>query len=108
MIKRLLLLSSLGLSTPALCADYQGIVTSVQASGGKVLIRMGNGTGTGLCSTPPVFYLDPAVEYDKIMLTLALSAKLSGLLTYVAASGTCETAWPLNGAQKLQDIDLKG
>ena len=106
--KLLALGTAFGFAATANAAYYQGVVTSVQANGGKVLVVVSNGSGSGLCGSTAVFYLDPTVEYEKVMLSIAMSARVTGLLVWVGADDTCQTAWPITNTQHMVAIDLKG
>lgn len=93
--------------SPAYASYYQGYVVSVMADGGKILVVLANGFGQSTCSNPK-FYLDPNAAYDRAMLSLAISAKLTEKLVYVSGNDNCQSEWPYSNAQQLNAIDLKG
>ena len=66
--------------SPAYAGYYQGYVTNVMASGGKIIVTLASGAGQSTCTAIPKFYLDPNVAYDRAMLTLAITAKINQTL----------------------------
>jgi hypothetical protein len=95
---------------------YQGTVTSVYPYQDKVYIFVSNGafggapTSCAIGSDGMVFVLDPATTFGKTMLTIALSAKLSGKMVYATGDGSCGAWNPYNGKSNegLIGMDLKG
>jgi hypothetical protein len=108
-------LTSLSLSFSALilgtqvtlAGSYQGLVTSTFALGGKVVVTLGGGSGSGYCSTPK-FHLDPAVDFDRILLSLIMTAQVSNKTVYVSGASFCETTWPTTGSQHAEAVNLIG
>lgn len=92
MKRRLLMLTGLiiGYSflSSAYASYYQGYVVSIMADGGRILVVLANGSGQSTCGNPR-FYLDPNVAYDRAMLSLAISAKLTEKLVYVSGNDNC-------------------
>lgn len=99
------------LVTPSFAGSYQGKVKSIFAYKGKVFVSVSDGvydnsnTCTGQ-SSALTLWLDPSVEYDKAMLSLVLTAKVTEKLVWVSG-GVC-IAGPLGQAEKLAAIDFKG
>ncbi len=86
---------------------YQGKVTNVMASGGKVIITLQNGSSTdSTCGNGTRYYLDPSVDIDKVIISMAITAKISNKLVWVMGSG-CISVWPYYNAEKVTDFDLK-
>ena len=90
---------------------YQGQVVSVYAINNSMLITLGSGAfdgpaaGCANAGSSVSYYFDPNTPYGRTLLTLALSAKLTGRLVYAsAAASTCGSA----GFEQLQHLDLKG
>ena len=109
--KSLLLLAVFFSAVPAIAGSYQGKVTGIFAYSGKVFISVKNGSfdNPNTCTTQASgmsLWLDPALEYDKAMLSLALSAKVTDRLVWVAG-GSCISG-PSGKAAKLSAIDFKG
>jgi hypothetical protein len=115
MIKMLLTLKLflvLVIFSPAtLATAYQGKVTNVFAWNGKIFVHFTEGGTADYCSQSLdryIAWIDPESEYGKTMITLAISAKLSGRLVWVAGNGSCISAGSGRYAEVLTAIDLKG
>lgn len=92
------------LSVGASSSSYQGKVKSVFAYSGKVFITVGAGSfdNSNTCTGQTAgltLWLDPASEYDKVMLSLALTAKVTDKLVWVAG-GSCSSG-PFGQAEKI-------
>ena len=90
-------------------------MTNVAAYYGKVVVAMGSGGFDGPPSSCSVsngamlFWLDPTTPFGKTLLSLALSAKLSGKTIYATGDGLCSDAAPFPGvsSERLLGMDLK-
>lgn len=95
---------------------YQGTVTSVYPYQDKVYIFVNNGafggapTSCTIGADGMVFVIDPATAFGKTLLTIALSAKLSGKTVYATGDANCGAWNPYNGKSNegLIGMDLKG
>lgn len=91
-------------------SSYQGKVTNVTATGGKIIITLQNGSGSASCGSAngTRYYLDPSVDIDKVVISLAITAKVADKLVWVMGNGSCIAGWPYYDAEKLTDFDFKG
>lgn len=100
---------------------YQGIVTNVTAVSGTIYIIVNNGTfgpaGAGSCGTGyptgmvySIAVTPSASDFNKVMISIALSAKVTGIIVYMAGDGVCTNGNPYNGggSEGLVYLDLKG
>lgn len=92
--------------------SYQGKVTHIFAYGGKVFVRIGEGgwDSSNTCTTSSSgfeVWLDPADDYGKALLSIALVSKTTDRLVWVAGSGSCIDG-PRGKAEGFNGIDLKG
>ena len=110
-------------STAALClglaatashaTSYQGTVSNVWAYGTKIYVIVGDGAFDGSSGSCPLagnkmmFAIDPGTAYGRALLSIVLTAKVTGRLAYVAGNGVCEGG-PGNNAEGLASIDFKG
>lgn len=92
-------------------AAFQGQVVSVYAINNNMLLTLGSGSYDGpaaSCGNGGSYVLvwfDPATPYGRTLLSLALSAKLTGRVVYATStSTTCAS----HGLEMLQHLDLKG
>jgi hypothetical protein len=119
MKKRLLLpllLLAACLSSSARASVYQGTVASVYPYQGMVYIVINNGAFGGAQTSCPVgvdgmvFVIDPTTAFGKVLMTTALSAKLTGKTVYATGDGNCGGWNPYNGKSNegLIGMDLKG
>ncbi len=84
---------------------YQGIVTSVFAAGGIVLVTVTNGSGQLICSGVAQFWVDLSTDFGRAQLSIAMTAKASGAQVYVQGNGVCSPAWPYNNTEQLVAIN---
>jgi hypothetical protein len=106
------------LSEVAHATAYQGTVTnvSVSSNGAVAFVVVSNGGPAGgscpLNSNSMVFSipLSPATDAGKALLSLAMSAKVTGLLVYAVGDGNCTGTNIYNGgpSETLLIMDLKG
>jgi hypothetical protein len=87
--------------------DYVGEVDTIKADGGKIFITLKNGSPSSTCGTGNSFYLDPTNDYDKSILSLAITAKATNNDVYALGGGVCESAWPYKSRLKLVTFVLK-
>lgn len=82
--------------------ESQGKVKSVKASGGKIIFSV--------CSevTCDAFWLVPDSEYNKVVISMILAAKVSDRLVWVGGSDTPDSGWPYSGARAFSSMDFKG
>lgn len=98
----------------ALAYSYQGTVSNVYANGGLIHVIVSAGSfdsgNSGPClslSGNGVYSIDPATSYGRAMVAIAITAKATGRLVWVAGNGTCTSAGG-TAAESLVSIDLKG
>jgi hypothetical protein len=98
-------------------AAYEGYVTNVGPYNGTVYVVVGNGAFSGGTSSCPaganmIFSIpfNPASDFGKSLMAVALSAKISGRLVYATGNGVCQIGNPYNGGgtEGLVFLDLKG
>ena len=99
-------------SQNVLAGYYQGFVErvfSVDHAGGRVYVVLENGNGgDSTCTSSAAYWIDPSTDIGKTFISTALTAKTSGKLVWVSGDNSCHTGWPVDGAQKMTAIDLKG
>ena len=99
--------------TAASAASYQGTISNVWAYGTKVYVIVGDGGFDGSSGSCPLagnkmmFAIDPNTPYGRALLSIALTAKVTGRLAYVGGNSICEGG-PGTNAEGLATIDLKG
>ncbi len=100
-------------SNAAIASAYQGKVTHVFAHAGKVFVTVANGAFDGpvSCTTTTdhmMLWIDPATDYGKAMISIALTAKTTDKLTWVGGDNTCITGPGNRTSEQLVSMDLKG
>jgi len=103
---------------PTYATVYQGTVTNVTAAFGTIYVFINNGsfggsqgscpTGTGMVFSIPAS--PSASDFGKAMVSIALTARVTGQLVYAAGDGICTNGNPYNGtgSEGLAYLDLKG
>ena len=96
----------------ASAGSYQGKITSVFPYNGKVYVRVASGgwDNSNTCTTGDngfEVWLDPAEEFGKSLLSVAMVAKTTDRLVWVVGNGSCSSG-PQGQAEKINGIDLKG
>ncbi len=94
--------------SPANAGSYQGYVTNVFAVDGRVHIKLDTGAGTSQCGAGTAYYIDVGTEFGRAMLSIAIIAKTTQTLVWVAGTDSCLVGTPYNGSEALAQIDLKG
>lgn len=94
-------------------AWYQGYVTNVfpfDHMNGRVYIVVSGGSGDSPCVRNDHYWIDPNSAIGKSFVATAIAAKLTNKLVWVGGddSVSCHSGSPLDGAQKVMAIDLKG
>lgn len=96
-------------------AAYQGIITHVYPSNGMVYVLVANGAfdgSQGNCPSPGnamLFSLDPATAFGRALLSVALSAEVSGKTVWAAGDSVCTGGSPYGtSSEGLVGMDLKG
>ena len=87
--------------------DYVGKVSSIRADGGKVLVTMKDGTADTGCGTGNKFWLDPTIDFDKSILSLAITAKATQDTVYILGGGDCQPNWPYYNSHRLSVFELR-
>jgi hypothetical protein len=87
--------------------EYVGKIDTIKADGGKIFITLKGGSSSPTCGAGNSFYLDPANDYDKSILSLAITAKATNNDVYALGGGTCQSAWPYKNRLKLVSFVLK-
>ena len=96
-------------SNSAFATAYQGYVSGVFALDGRVMIRLTGGYYDGATAScggdaNQVNYMaDPAAPYGRVIISIALGAKLSGRLVWARGDGACGS-----GFEGINALDLKG
>lgn len=107
-------LCALFLCPPAMAAAYQGIVTNVAPQDGKVYVLIDNGFFDGAPSScaraagDMVYAIDPGTAFGRAQLAVALSAKLTGRVVWIAGDGVCTAGSVFGSSESLTVLDLKG
>jgi len=103
MLKSIILSLGLLINTNAFALfESQGTVKSIKANGGKIIFNV--------CSSVKCdsFYLIADSDYNKTIISIILTAKMSGKLIWVGGSDTPSEGWPYYGARAFSALDLKG
>lgn len=101
-------------STPlVLAAVYQGTVVNVAPFNGKVHIVVANGNFDGSPGACPsgnamIYGIDPNTAYGRAMVSVALTAKVTGRLVWAVGDANCEWGSPFGQGEGLSGLDLKG
>ena len=113
LVKYMASLMLVTLPSLSLAGSYQGQITSVFAYGGKVFLKVENGTWddsntcTGRNNRLDV-WLDPATDFGKALLSIALVAKTTDKQVWVVGNARCSDEGPLGRTEQLIGMDLKG
>ncbi|MEW4366731.1 hypothetical protein [Aliikangiella maris] len=87
--------------------DYVGKVASIKADGGIILVILKDGTGNSGCGNSNSFWLDPKLDFDKAILSLAITAKAAEREVYALGGGECKSGWPHKNSHKLSAFSLR-
>jgi hypothetical protein len=96
-----LLLMALSINSRALY-EKQGKVTSIRATGGKIIFNV---CSNGQCDR---FWLLPDSDYNRTVISLVMTAKVTDRTVWVGGADTPDDGWPYNGARAFSAIDFKG
>ena len=94
-------------------ASYQGTVSHVWAYQGKVYLIVDNGGFDGSPGSCPSsanamqYMMDPATPYGRALISIAMTAKVTGRLIYIGGDGIC-TNGPGGTAEGIAHMDFKG
>lgn len=111
--RTLAFLGTLCVALSANAASYQGTVSHVWAFQGKVYLIVDNGAFDGSPGSCPTssnamqYVMDPATPYGRALMSIAMTAKVTGRLIYVAGDGAC-TSGPGGTAEGIVHMDFKG
>lgn len=102
----------ISVSTVCAASSYQGTVTNIFAHSDKVYVRVANGhydNKSACVSTDNSIevWLDPNAEFGKALLSLALVAKTSDKLVWLATDDICISGPRGIAVAKLVALDLK-
>jgi hypothetical protein len=97
---------------------FEDLVRLVQDKGlGKAREMLAGSAGAGSCATGyptgmvySIAVTPSASDFNKVMISIALSAKVTGIIVYMAGDGVCTNGNPYNGggSEGLVYLDLKG
>lgn len=113
-LSKIIFLSLLFLCSKSVFASaYQGKVTNVFAHAGKVFVTVAGGAFDGpvSCTTTTdyiMLWIEPGTSYGKALISIALTAKTTDRLTWVAGDSTCIPGPSGITTEQLTSMDLKG
>ena len=93
-------------------SSYQGTVVDTYAAGGNIYIILDSGAfgSPNTCANGArgIYGIDPTTPYGRAMLSIALTAKVTGRLVWAAGDGNCTPTVLGVPVENLVQIDLKG
>lgn len=83
-----------------------GTVTLTGNGGHGVMIAVLEGSGNTSCGNGLRYWFKPDTDYNRALLSILLSAQMSGKRVYVNGSGECLSQYPYDNALLLSNITL--
>jgi hypothetical protein len=111
--RTLALITLLCAALSANAASFQGIVSHVWGAQGKIYLIVDNGAFDGSPGSCPAsansmqYVMDPATPFGRALISIAMTAKVTGRLIYVAGDGNC-AGWAGGTAEGIVHMDFKG
>ena len=82
-----------------------GTVT-LSGNGQGIMIVTLEGSGNTTCGSGLKYWFKPDTDYNRALLSIVLSAQMSGKRVYVTGSGECLSDYPYSDALLLSNITL--
>jgi len=83
-----------------------GTVTLSGNGGHSIVIVVLKGSGNTTCGDGLRYWFKPDTDFNRALLSMLLSAQLSGKRVYLTGAGTCLSQYPYNNALLLSNITL--
>ena len=98
-----ILIMSLNVNAGATTAA--GTVT-LSGNGLGIMTVVIDGSGNTTCGNGLRYWFKPDTDYNRAVLSILLSAQMSGKRVYITGSGTCLSEYPYSDALLLSNITL--
>jgi hypothetical protein len=111
-MKLLIIISILVMSFTVNAGALTALGTITLSGNGKgIIIAVIEGNKNTSCGDGLRYWFKPDTDYNRALLSILLSAQMSGKKVYLAGSGAgttpCSTEYPYNGALLLSNITLQ-